>query len=38
MDRFSVRRSAGNIVVDTANILQQDSSQDAWAHAVVTIA
>jgi cytochrome b6-f complex iron-sulfur subunit len=38
MDRFAVRRAAGAIAVDTANLLQQDSAQDAWIHAFVTVA
>jgi nitrite reductase/ring-hydroxylating ferredoxin subunit len=38
MDRYAVHRSGKSIVVDTAAILQQDSEQDAWTHASVTVA
>jgi nitrite reductase/ring-hydroxylating ferredoxin subunit len=38
MDRYAVRRSGKSLVVDTAAILQQDSEQDAWTHASVTVA
>jgi nitrite reductase/ring-hydroxylating ferredoxin subunit len=38
MDRYTVRRSGKSIIVDTAAVLQQDTAQDAWTHAAVTVA
>jgi hypothetical protein len=38
MDRYAVRRSGKTIVVDTAAVLQQDTAQDAWSRATVTVA
>jgi nitrite reductase/ring-hydroxylating ferredoxin subunit len=37
MDRYAVRRAGKDIAVDTAAIFQQDTAQDAWGHAVVTV-
>jgi len=37
MDRYAVRRAGGNIIVDTAAVYQQDTAQDAWNRAVVTV-
>ncbi|MEA2785485.1 MAG: hypothetical protein QOF71_1589 [Candidatus Eremiobacteraeota bacterium] len=36
MDRFAVRRSGRNVVVDTASLLQQDADHTAWNGAAVT--
>ena len=38
MDRFAVRRSGRNIVVDTASLLQQDADRGAWNGAAVSAA
>ena len=35
MDRFAVRRSGRSIIVDTAEVFQQDSAHDAWSRAAV---
>lgn len=35
MDRFAVRRSGTNLLVDAGQPLQQDTARDAWTHAVV---
>ncbi len=37
MDRFAVRRAGQRITVDTASVFQQDTAQDAWSRAVVTV-
>jgi nitrite reductase/ring-hydroxylating ferredoxin subunit len=37
MDRYAVRRSGQTITVDTAAAFQQDTAQDAWSRAVVTL-
>ena len=37
MDRFAVRRSGRNVVVDTASLLQQDADRGAWNGAAVNV-
>ena len=38
MDRFAVRRTGTNLVVDSGQPLQQDTARDGWTHAVVSVA
>jgi nitrite reductase/ring-hydroxylating ferredoxin subunit len=35
MDRFALRRAGRSIVVDTAEVFQQDTAHDAWSRATV---
>lgn len=37
MDRFAVRRSGASLTVDTGQLLQQDSTPDAWTRAFVAL-
>jgi nitrite reductase/ring-hydroxylating ferredoxin subunit len=34
MDRYAVRRAGHSIIVDTAEVFQQDTAHDAWSRAV----
>ena len=37
MDRFAIRRDAGNVVVNLDDLYQQDKNPDQWTAAVITV-